>query len=941
MNNYNLLTRSAYTFFNSLLKIDDIIDYAVKNNLSNAFLVDKNYMHGTMEFYFKALKKGIKPIIGLEVDFNNQKLVFVAKNFNGYRELMKLSSTIALKETDKLTYEPSPNVHQVKVDLPIVSFIKKSDKKTLKMFSSISNLELTGKESHFLTKEEMSKEAITEIDKIIKEVNLVIPEQKNVLPNYIKDGKKVNSSEFFQKLLNKGLKNYIISNKIKNSDEYTKRIKYEYDVITKMGYANYFLIVWDIVKFARDNDIYVGPGRGSAAGSLVSFVLGITTIDPIKNGLLFERFLNEERISMPDIDIDFDDKRRSEIIEHIINKYGNDRVAQIITFQTLRARMSIKDIARINNVPSSQSDVLSKAIPEGATLREAYKENKAFKLAVDSSSINTEIFKSAKLIERLPRQHSTHAAGIVLSPVEIYKNVPVQKGYENIHLTQYSMQWMEINGLLKIDILGLRNLSFMDEILKLIGKKIDINKIPLNRPEVYKLLSAGMTVGIFQLESPGMTKVLKQMQPTEFEDIVATTSLFRPGPMKQIPLYIKRKNGESKIEYPSKEIEDILKSTYGIIIYQEQIMQIAQKFSGLSLARADILRRAIGKKDISLIHELKDEFIKGSIENGNDEKEAKKIYDLIYEFSEYGFNRSHAFAYSIISYQLAYLKANYPKEFITALLNSIIGNVDKTTAYINETIKMGIKVLKPSINKSLVTFIIEDDAIRFGLLPIKGIGVTAVKEILDERSKGEFEDFSSTVARLIIRKVTSANIILLIKAGAFDDFGSRSKLLHNLEQILQYAEMIKVKSEDGFILDYSIAKPPVLKEATDVVEDADYDFEAFGFIITEHPFAKIKKQILKIAPFTSVEDVSDNQDEPVTVAGVIVSVRKLTTKTNMEMAFASLEDETGRQNLTLWPTSYKKFAKELKVGNIVYIVGKVDVKRNKTIIVNSIKLVKK
>lgn len=940
MYNYNIHTRSSYTFFNSLLKIKDIIDYSINNNLSNAFLIDKNYMHGAMEFYKLASEKGLKPILGLEIDYKDCNKILIAKNYKGYQELMEISSRIGLGE--ELEIKKSSNLIETTKNYPIISFIKKQDKETLKMFASVSNIDINDNHSHFLNKDDYDKEQQKEIENIIESVDLKIKKQFNILPNYIHLGKEVEPKSFLKKLLNEKLRDFIISNKIVEQKKYKDRIKYEYSIIDKMGFDNYFLIVWDIVKFAKDNLISVGPGRGSVGGSLIAFILNITTIDPIKHNLLFERFLNEERISMPDIDLDFDDKRRDEIIQYIYEKYGADRVAQIITFQTLRARMSIKDIARIKGVSISEAEKLSKSVPEGVGLTESYKTIKNFKLMVDSSEENKEIFTSAKLIEGLPRQHSTHAAGIVLSPINLSKNVPIQKGYNNLNLTQYSMEWMEINGLLKIDILGLRNLSFMDEIINSIDEKIDVNKIPLDKKEVYDLLSKGMTAGIFQLESPGMTKVLKEMKPNTFEDIVATTSLFRPGPMKQIPLYIERKNSTKKINYLSKNLESILKNTYGIIVYQEQIMEIAQKFSGLSLAKADILRRAIGKKDFTLIQSIKEEFIKGSLKNQNDLETTEKIYDLIFEFSEYGFNRSHAFSYSIISYQLAYLKANYPKEFMNSLLNSVIGNSDKTTKYINEAKKMKIKILKPSINDSLSSFSLSDGKIMFGFLSIKGVGVKAANEILDEREKGIFKSYINAVIRLSIRKISTKNIELLIKAGAFDEFDlSRSKMLYNLELVFQYLEMIKIKEEEKISFDFTIANEPILKEPEQSIENSEYDIEAFGFIISEHPFSKIKKQISKIASFTNAEDVPNIQDKNIYVAGVINSARKITTKSNLLMAFLSIADDTGSQSITLWPGTYKKFQNDIKVGSVIYVIGKVDIKRNKTIIANDIKVVKK
>lgn len=938
--NPNIRTRSSYTFFNSLLKIEDIVSFAKENNYNHAFLIDKNYMHGIMEFYLKCLKENLKPIFGLEIEYQNIHKVLIAKNEKGYKKLLKISSTIGVNEILKLEMLEDENLMEISKNHPIVSYKNKIDKKTLEMFASISNISLVDNISHLQT-EINSKELENEIITIIKETNIIIPIRKRVIPTFKIEKKTINPSVFLKKILKEKLEEYIKINKINNIDDYVKRVDYEYKIIIKMKYENYFLIVWDIVKWAKQEGIIVGPGRGSAPGSLISFLLNITTIDPIIYGLLFERFLNPERVTMPDIDIDFEDTRRDEILNYILKKYGIKNVAQIITFQTLRARMSLKDIARIKGVTPTVAEKLSKLIPEGLTLEEAYNKIKNFKVSIDSDDTFKEIYESAKLIEGLPRQHSTHAAGIVISLEPIYHSCPIQKGYSDIPLTQYPMDYMEMNGLLKIDILGLRNLHFIKNIIKLSNSKINLQNTPLNNKEVFNLFAKGKTAGIFQLESPGMTKVLKEMKPTNFEDIVATTSLFRPGPQKQILHYIKRKHNEEKIEYLSKDLINILKPTYGIIIYQEQIMEIAQKFSGLSLAKADILRRAIGKKQLSLIHSLKNEFKDGARNNGHSLSKIEKVYELIVKFSSYGFNRSHAFAYSVLSYQLGYLKVKYPLEFITSLLNSYIGNTNKIFQYILEAETLGLSVELPNINKSSSEAqIINKKSIMLGLKMIKGIGISTVNEILKLREKEKFKNYIDFIVKCSMARVSTATIDLLIFSGALDEFEiSRNTMLENKENILKYSELIKIERNNKIIVDYTLAPSPIIVPSKNKDNKIEFEGKSLGFALSESFFKKTKKKIKE--KYTPIMDIDFIQNKEYIIIGSILSIREIRTKTNAKMAFLSIEDDTSKINITIWPGIYSKYSNTLVMGDVVLIKGNIDIKRQPTLILHDLKVIKK
>ena len=559
--------------------------------------------------------------------------------------------------------------------------------------------------------------------KIAEECNVMIELHKSKLPKFPTEMDQT-PENLLEELCWKGFNERIR----KPDEEAKKRLKYELSIIHKMKFSDYFLIVWDFMKFAREAGILTGPGRGSAAGSLVAYTLYITDVDPIEHQLLFERFLNPERISMPDIDIDFPDHRRDEVIQYVVKKYGQLHVAQIMTFGTLAAKASLRDVGRVFGLNTKELDQLSRMIPSklGITLSEALKESASLKNFVNESSQNRQLFETALRLEGLPRHISTHAAGVVISEQPLVEVIPIQNGHDQIFLTQYSMEYLEELGLLKIDFLGLRNLSLIESILKSIfrktGKQLDIKTIPMDDPSTYQLISSGQTTGLFQLESEGMRNVLKRLQPNRFEDIVAVNALYRPGPMENIPHFIDRKHGREKVVYPHPNLKPILENTYGVIVYQEQIMQIAATMAGFTLGEADLLRRAVSKKQREVLDQERAHFISGAEQKGYERVTANQIYDLIVRFANYGFNRSHAVAYSFISYQLAYLKAHYSVHFMASILTSASGNEGKIAQYIRELNLMNVSVLPPSINRSGYTFLAEEEAIRFSLSAIKGVG---------------------------------------------------------------------------------------------------------------------------------------------------------------------------------------------------------------------------
>ncbi|NJD04083.1 MAG: DNA polymerase III subunit alpha [Ruminiclostridium sp.] len=749
------------------------------------------------------------------------------------------------------------------------------------------------------------------------------------------------------------------------------RLEYELSVIKQMGYVDYFLIVWDFIKYAKDHGIMVGPGRGAAAGSQVAYSLGITSIDPMKYNLLFERFLNPERISMPDIDIDFCYERRQEVIDYVVSKYGKDRVAQIITFGTMAARAAIRDVGRALDISYGEVDAVAKMIPFqiGMNIDKALELNPELKLKYEDEERIKELIDTARLLEGMPRHASTHAAGVVISKEPITEYVPLQKNEDSI-TTQFPMGLLEELGLLKMDFLGLRTLTVirdsMELILKNHGKKIDIDNLEMDDPNVFKMIGEGKTAGIFQLESGGMTQFMKELQPSSLEDIIAGISLYRPGPMEQIPRYIKNKNNPSEAKYAHPLLEKILDVTYGCMVYQEQVMQIVRELAGYSYGRSDLVRRAMSKKkhDVmekerkNFIHGITDDegklVVEGAIRRGVDEKTANSIFDEMTDFASYAFNKSHAAAYAVIAYQTAWLKYYYPVEFMAASLNSFMGSGDKISQYVQECRTMGIDVLPPDINESEVRFSVVDGKIRFGMAAVKNVGEGAVSQIIAEKNEnGYFKGFTDFCERTGGRDINKRCVESLLKCGAFDSFGIfRSRMIAVYEKVLDSVGQNRKRNMEGqlSIFEMGEAKQEISISGEIYPEIKEYppkmllsmEKEMLGLYISGHPLKEFEEEIKEqVTLFSSDlgtnvrENGEDDENEgakglkdgmPVTVGGIITEKKSKTTKSNNLMAFITLEDLYGSMEVIVFPSTLTRFAALLTDENTVLINGKISIK---------------
>ncbi|OIK08531.1 DNA polymerase III subunit alpha [Bacillus sp. MUM 116] len=776
-------------------------------------------------------------------------------------------------------------------------------------------------------------EALENTIEIQKRCNVNIELNKTFLPVYPTEN-GMPAEDYLDILCKKGLAERITT----PTEEYQKRLAYELSVIKRMKFSNYFLIVWDFMRYAREHGILTGPGRGSAAGSLVAYVLYITDVDPIGHHLLFERFLNPERISMPDIDIDFPDHRRDEVIEYVAEKYGDLHVAQIVTFGTLAAKAALRDVGRVFGLNSKELDHLSRLIPSrlGINLKEAYQESEALRNFIQENQLNRKLYETALKLEGLPRHTSTHAAGVVISEKQLVELIPIQQGSGNVYLTQYSMEYLEEIGLLKMDFLGLRNLSLIESILASIqrktGKKVDIGSISLNDPETFDLLARGETTGIFQLESEGMRKVLVRLKPSRFEDIVAVNALYRPGPMENIPLFIDRKHGRKPVVYPHPDLKNILENTYGVIVYQEQIMQIASTMAGFSLGEADLLRRAVGKKQKETLDRERTHFVQGALKKGYDQSLANEIYDLIVRFANYGFNRSHAVAYSMIAYQLAYLKAHYPLYFMAGLLTAAVGNESKIAQYIMESRQKEIHVLSPSINYSGYSFQVETEGIRFSLAAIKGVGAAALKEIFAARKKKKFEDFFDFCGRTSSKAINRKTLEVLTHSGSFDEFGEdRAVLLASLDVAIEHAQLINPDDSsqiDFFSGEEYFPKPMYVQVDPIRLEDKlAFEKDALGFYLSNHPISIYEKE-LKQRGAQALCELTVNRNKA--ISGIyITSSKKIRTKKGESMSFLMISDSSGEMEAVVFPAVYRRCSAILEQGKFAVIEGKVEEREGK------------
>ncbi|QCJ45276.1 DNA polymerase III subunit alpha [Bacillus sp. S3] len=751
---------------------------------------------------------------------------------------------------------------------------------------------------------------------------------KTYLPSFPTEN-NLPPDEYLEMLCKQGLQERLSG----PSKEYVERLSFELSVIRRMKFSNYFLIVWDFMRYAREKGILTGPGRGSAAGSLVAYVLYITDVDPIEHNLLFERFLNPERVSMPDIDIDFPDHRREEVIEYVAEKYGELHVAQIVTFGTMAAKAAVRDVGRAFGLNAKELEQLSRTIPSrvGINLNAAFKESEPLRRFVNETSLNRRLFETALKLEGLPRHTSTHAAGVVISEKQLIELIPIQSGSNHVYLTQYSMEYLEELGLLKMDFLGLRNLSLIETILSSIyrqtGRKLDIGRIPLDDTKTFELLAKGETTGIFQLESEGMRKVLTRLKPSRFEDIVAVNALYRPGPMENIPLFIDRKHGRKAVEYPHPDLEPILENTYGVIVYQEQIIQIASKMAGFSLGEADLLRRAVGKKQKEVLDKERNHFVQGALKKGYNQALANDIYDLIVRFANYGFNRSHAVAYSMIAYQLAFLKANYSLYFMAGLLTSAIGNETKIAQYILETRQKDLVVLPPSINHSAYSFQVEKaGAIRYSLAAIKSVGAAALKEIFQSRKRKKFDDLFDFCIRVSPKAINRKTLEHLVHAGCFDEFGEdRAVLLASLDVAIEHAQIFKPDDANQFALfeDEMIPKPKYVSvDSISLENKLTFEKEALGFYLSDHPISIYEKELKRCGAYLLYQLRSDNKRA---ASGVYLSaVKSIRTKKGDSMAFLTISDASGEMEAVAFPTVFKKFHSLLRQGNFVLLQGKIE-----------------
>ncbi len=881
-----------------------------------------------------------------------------------------------------------------KLDIPLVAtndahYLKKEDAynhevllciQTGKRMTDEDRMRFDTDELYVKSPEEMSEyfkavpEAIENTVKIAEKCNVEFEFGHTILPNYDVPPEFSTHYDYLEKLTMDGIKERYGENP---SDEIKQRTKYELGVIQKMGYVDYFLIVWDYIHYAKTHDIPVGPGRGSGAGSIVAYAIEITDIDPIQYGLLFERFLNPERISMPDFDVDFCYEKRDRVIEYVEEKYGKDHVSQIITFGTMSARMVIRDVARVLDVPYAEADKLAKMVPNELhiTIKKAMEKNKELQDLYDNNGETRNLLDIAMALEGMPRQASTHACGIVITKEPVVNYVPLY-ARDGVISTQYIMTTLEELGLLKMDFLGLRTLTVIQDTIDLVKKnqRIDVKfDEKMNDPKVYKLWQNGESVGIFQFESQGMTNFMKELKPDCLEDIIAGVSLYRPGPMDQIPRYIANKKDPEHAYYTHPALKPILEVTYGCMVYQEQVMQIVRDLAGYSLGRADLVRRAMGKKKLDVMAKEREIFINGQVdENGNvvvpgcvrngiDEASANKIFDEMAEFAKYAFNKSHAAAYAVVSYRTAYLKAYYPAEFMAAMLNSFLGNQNKIPEYIEECKRLSIEILKPDINKSDTKFTVDKNQIRFGMGSIKNVGTAAVDEIVAERNKnGEFKDFGDFCERIKNSAVNKKCVESLIKSGSFDNLGhTRKTLIASFENIIDTIANNDKKNFDGQVSMFDIgntAKEEMKYNYTilpeyDKKELLSMEKEMLGLYISGHPLENIREQLEAKTNINSMDlrQIGNNAEgdgsEPelenyinnqtnfrdgqnVTYAGIITSIKKKYTKNNNLMAFVTVEDLYGQAEIIVFDSCYRNCSSVLIDENIVVVEGRLSIRED-------------
>jgi len=1037
----HLHVHTNYSLLDGACEIDRLARRLSELGMKSCAITDHGAMYGVIDFYKKMLAYGIKPIIGAEVymaerimqdkepgvDDEQYHLVLLAKDIQGYKNLMKL---VSLGFTEGFYYKPridmdilakyseglialsgclagripslllKGNFDEAKnialqlnsifgqdnffievqdhglldqrriindlirlsqeTGIPLVAtndvhYIQKEDAlaqdvlmciQTGKTLDEENRMKFESSEFYLKSPEEMASlfsyipEALENTIRIAESCNVTLDFGTIHLPSFrVPEG--LTEDEYLNRLCYKGARERYpeITGEIK------QRLDYELETIKKMGYSSYFLIVWDFINFARQNGIMVGPGRGSAAGSLVAYCLYITNIDPLKYNLLFERFLNPERISMPDIDVDFCYERRQEVIDYVVRKYGQDRVAQIVTFGTMAARAAIRDVGRVMGYPYGEVDRIAKMVPAelGITIENALTLNPELKKLYEENERIRRLIDIAKDLEGFPRHASTHAAGVVISKDPIVEHVPLHKLGDSNVTTQYTMTALEELGLFKMDFLGLRTLTVIRDAINIIRRtknvEINLDKLPLDDKKVYEMLSQGNTAGVFQLESTGMRNLLKELRPETFQDVAAIIGLYRPGPLGSGAAedFIKSKNGLKPIKYLHPKLEPILSETYGIILYQEQAMKIAQELAGFSLAQADILRKAMGKKQQDVMAAQRESFVNGCVKNGIDKVTAEKIFDEISYFAGYGFNKAHSAAYAVIAYQTAYLKAHFPVEYMAALLTSVIDNSDKVAHYINECRHLGIKVLPPDINESYESFTVVSDKIRFGLTAVKNVGHNVARAIIMARkSEGKFTSFTDFVEK-VSGDLNKKALESLIKSGAFASIGAkRSQLLAIYEDTLtriQKEQRQGMKNQISLfqILDDTASYGESLPDVPEFpsAELLAMEKDMLGIYLSGHPLSEFERELSENVTFYLGDKNNDNIDKKeVLVGGIITGIQTKATRNESIMAFINIEDLTGSMEAIVFPTVFEKYKSLLHPDSKVYIKGRIDSKED-------------
>jgi len=1051
----HLHNHSHFSLLDGAATIDGLVDAAVKNKMPAVALTDHGVMFGSMEFYKTTTKAGIKPIIGCEVyivtkgsrfdkEVNAQSvkegkgrgiyhhLVLLAKNFTGYRNLIRL---VSLGHTEGFYYKPRIDMellqkyaeglialsacpsgvvshhlvngnfneartmaatfrdlfkddfyleiqnHDLEKEAPILAGMPKLAKELdIKLIATndvhyiepdhaiahnvmllipdasastttdYRQLRYQTDQIYFKSAAQMCDlfrdfpQAISSTLEVAEKIErFKIEPDKPYMPKFPipADAGVSTLEDYLERLAREGLsKRYATI-----TPEIEQRLTFELSVIKNMGYAGYFLLTQDFINAAHRMGVMVGPGRGSAAGSIVSYALGITNVDPLKYDLLFERFLNPDRVSMPDIDIDFSDDKRDEVIDYVKKKWGEDSVSQIITFGTLSSRAVLKDVGRVLGIPLSVTESITKQIPvfQGRVtpIKEAVDTIPDLKWVKESKDEKIqELIAISRVLEGMNRNSSTHAAGVVIAPGPLMEYVPLYKTPQTDLMTQYNMLDLEVAGLLKMDFLGLRTLTIIKSALRLIeerhGVVIDLERIPEDDAQTFELFGKAHTAGVFQFESSGMQDWLRKLKPTSISDLVAMNALYRPGPMEMIGDYINRKHGRQKIDYLHPKLEQTLRETYGIIVYQEQVIKITSEIAGFSLAKADLLRRAMGKKDKDLMAKQKTEFINGAVAKGFSKKIAGDIFDMIEKFASYGFNKSHSVAYSVLAYQTAYLKAHYAAEYMAAAISAEIGDTDYVVQLIDECRKMGLAVLPPDVNTSGVGFIVRDEGIRFGLSAIKNVGVSAVEAIIKTRTEhGRFESLFDFCCRVDLRAVNKKTIESLIQAGAFDGISrNRAQIFEAVEKAMQYGQNARLHLAKGqsslFEVDSSTSKldrhfptlPPTAQ--WNDVEKLSREKAVLGFYVSGHP---LRKYSLEMSAFTTAQfgnPAGVKSGSTVRVGGILTAIKKKIDKKGNMMAFITMEDFTGKGEGIIFSDAYKQFNEILKEEAMILASGKAE-----------------